>query len=123
MGLDECAPVERVGFVHALIEGLIVVRGDGDRKALDLQSVLCTDGREVIGVVIDVFGLVTQPHYLVYPTCAQKESLGADTIVYAAVTLPETSFICDSSDLQAVRAALMQDSAENGLPDADSDDS
>ena len=85
-----------------------------------LQSGRFTEGREVIGVVIDVFGLVTQPHYLVYPTCARRENLGVDAMVFAAVALPETSFICDSSDLQAVRAALMQDT-ETGLPDADGD--
>eukprot|EP00929_Paragymnodinium_shiwhaense_P091871 TRINITY_DN51753_c0_g1_i1.p1 TRINITY_DN51753_c0_g1~~TRINITY_DN51753_c0_g1_i1.p1 ORF type:complete len:742 (+),score=221.41 TRINITY_DN51753_c0_g1_i1:110-2335(+) len=125
-GIPEKLPdqhaIEPVGFLFAIVQGLFVVCGDPDSRPLDLQSVLCTADRDVLGVVIDVFGPVAQPHYLIYDTVAGRDPMPEKGEgVYAAVDLPETSYICDSADLEAIQQAL-QDRYEGGADSSEEEE-
>ena len=42
-------------------------------EALDLGSVLCQEDGRVLGAVVDVFGQISQPHYLVLPSESCKK--------------------------------------------------
>eukprot|EP00913_Durusdinium_trenchii_P029909 g28026.t1 len=69
--LEDAAPKEPVGKVQSIVQDLLIIQGGEDSKALDLGSVVCgADGR-VLGAVVDVFGQISRPHYLVLPceTC------------------------------------------------------
>lgn len=121
--LGEDDQTAHIGLVHALVDNLLVVAGHSEDKVLDIQSVVCTEDKEVIGVVIDVFGPVSHPHYLVFPTRPREEPPAIGAVVIAAVGLEETSFLCDSADLNALRDALGQKNKTGALGDADSDDS
>jgi len=118
---DETASI---GEVSAVIDGLVVVRGDEGGKALDLQSVLaCEVDRMVLGVVIDVFGLVTQPHYLILPAGAKKTeaelSSKVGSRVVAALSLPETSYLTDNVDMESLRRQGLIVDGESGGSDED----
>merc|ERR1740121_194391 len=105
--------MDPLGELYSCVEGLLCVRGEEDSRALDLQSVVCTKDGEVLGVVLDIFGPVTQPHYLVHTTKQNHPKIG--TQVYAATGLAETSYLCDSADPVTLRQKLadrMDDSNE-----------
>jgi len=97
--LSETDTKEPVGHVQSNVQGLLVVQGEEDGKALDLHSVVCLEDGRVLGAVVDVFGPVTLPHYLVLasPNVKDPPSLGA--AVFAATSLEETSFLCDTANL------------------------
>merc|ERR1740121_1278787 len=96
--------MDPLGELYSCVEGLLCVRGEEDSRALDLQSVVCTKDGEVLGVVLDIFGPVTQPHYLVHTTKQNHPKIG--TQVYAATSLAETSYLCDSADPVTLRQRL-----------------
>eukprot|EP00403_Amphidinium_massartii_P039918 CAMPEP_0178434906 /NCGR_PEP_ID=MMETSP0689_2-20121128/33659_1 /TAXON_ID=160604 /ORGANISM="Amphidinium massartii, Strain CS-259" /LENGTH=655 /DNA_ID=CAMNT_0020056973 /DNA_START=53 /DNA_END=2016 /DNA_ORIENTATION=+ len=112
---DEAVPV---GEVSAVIDGLVVVRGDEDSKALDLQSVICLeDDLSLVGVVVDVFGLVTQPYYLVLPSGPAKKSedelqLLVGIRVVAGMSLPESSYLTDNVDIDSLRRQGLGDDSD-----------
>jgi len=118
---DETASI---GEVSAIIDGLVVVRGDEGSKALDLQSVLAGEAdRMVLGVVVDVFGLVTQPHYLLLPVGAKKTEAELLSLVglrvIACLSLPETSYLTDNVDMDSLRRQGLIADGESGGSDED----
>lgn len=99
--------VQPIGEVHAYVDGLLVVRGELDSKTLDIQSVVCTEDRMILGVVIDVFGAVVEPHYLVFIHPESKvDRPDVGDRICAATSLAETSFLCDSADPEIIRQRL-----------------
>jgi len=119
--VGEADTIETVGKVSSAVENLVVVAGALESRALDLQSVLCLQDRAVFGVVVDVFGPVTQPHYLVHPTgSGQVPHVGAE--VFAAVALPETSFLAESSDITALRLGLAAGNSEDESDEEEEED-
>merc|ERR1740121_2109294 len=112
--------MDPLGELYSCVEGLLCVRGEEDSRALDLQSVVCTKDGTVLGVVIDIFGPVTQPHYLVHTTKRDPPTLGVQ--VYAATSLAETSYLCDSADPVMLRQKLA-DQLGDESDDDDEDES
>jgi len=99
------------------VGGLVVVCSPEGSRALDLQSVVCSQDRNVIGVIADTFGPVIQPFYLVYPTCRHENYPTVGSQVFAAVSLNETSYLCDTAspfDLQEIRRSLLGEAGEAG---------
>jgi len=117
---------ELVGQIHAVVDGLIVVRGDAGKKVLDLQSVLCLEDKHTLGVVVDVFGPVSDPHYLVHSPKVNEELVKAGVAVYAATDLQETSFLCDGADPEIIRCrlgdAFEDDASEDEYSGSDDDE-
>eukprot|EP00933_Yihiella_yeosuensis_P020166 TRINITY_DN16241_c0_g1_i1.p1 TRINITY_DN16241_c0_g1~~TRINITY_DN16241_c0_g1_i1.p1 ORF type:complete len:614 (+),score=205.76 TRINITY_DN16241_c0_g1_i1:85-1926(+) len=97
---------EEIGKITSIVDGLVVIEGLPDSKALDLQSVVCLEDGLIIGVVVDVFGAVTEPFYLVYVSGKAEESVKVGLKAFAATSLQETSFLCDSADVAAIRKRL-----------------
>ena len=75
-------PLIPVGEVYSHVEGMLVVRGL--QVALDERSLVCFEDsadRQVIGLIIETFGAVQQPSYLVAvtnkPAVASRQCIGA----------------------------------------------
>ncbi|CAK9091463.1 unnamed protein product [Durusdinium trenchii] len=102
--LEDAAPKEPVGKVQSIVQDLLIIQGGEDSKALDLGSVVCEADGRVLGAVVDVFGQISRPHYLVLPceTC-KKDLPVVGAAVLAATGMEETSFLCDSTDLAALQ--------------------
>jgi len=121
--LEDHADMTSCGSIHALVDGLVVVRGDVDSRALDLQSVLCLANRKVIGVIIDVFGPLKEPYYLVFPTGTPKIAAELGAEVFAATDMPETSYLLrDSNDLAELQGAFPDGDDEDEDDDDDGED-
>jgi len=108
--------MEALGEASAIVDGLLVVRGSEGSKALDLQSVVCLEDRVVVGVVVDVFGPVVQPHYLIFPTVKDQALPEVGSQLFAATGLEETSYLCDAvapHDIAALRRGLLGDVGED----------
>ncbi|CAD7962764.1 unnamed protein product [Amoebophrya sp. A120] len=66
-------PTPKAGKVLSTFDNLIVVQAPLEARALDLKSILCLPTGDVVGMVVDVFGNIHQPHYLVFPTNADLD--------------------------------------------------
>ncbi|CAE7863778.1 unnamed protein product [Symbiodinium microadriaticum] len=112
--LEENASKEAIGKVRSIVDELVVVQGDEDGKALDLGSVVCLADGRVLGAVVDVFGPISVPHYLVLPADSCKKDMPAvGDAVLAATGMEETSFLCDSADLSALRKQLGDEGSDD----------
>lgn len=76
-------PLIPVGEVYSQVEGMLVVRGL--QVALDERSLVCfsdSTDRQVIGMILETFGAVQQPSYLVAVTnkaaIAERQCIGAN---------------------------------------------
>ncbi|CAE7243741.1 unnamed protein product [Symbiodinium sp. CCMP2592] len=122
--LEENASKEAIGKVRSIVDELIVVQGDEDGKALDLGSVVCLADGRVLGAVVDVFGPISVPHYLVLPADSRKKDMPAvGDAVLAATGMEETSFLCDSADLSALRKQLGDDGSDDDSDLVDGEES
>eukprot|EP00392_Amoebophrya_sp_AT5.2_P000952 g954.t1 len=65
--------VRNAGKVISKVDNLFVVRAGMEQRALDLKSLLCLPDGQVVGMVMDVFGNIHQPHYLVFPTNSELD--------------------------------------------------
>lgn len=60
---QECIPI---GVVHNIIDMLVIVAAKKGSPAIDLDSVLFLDhGKNMLGKVLDVFGPISEPMYMV----------------------------------------------------------
>lgn len=60
---QECIPI---GNIHNIIDMLVIVAAKKGSPAIDLDSVLFLDhGKTILGKVLDVFGPVSEPMYMV----------------------------------------------------------
>ncbi|CAE7348042.1 naf1 [Symbiodinium natans] len=111
--LEASASKEAIGKVRSVVDELVCVQGEEDGKALDLGSIVCLADGRVLGAVVDVFGPISVPHYLVLPSEFCKKDLPAvGDAVLAATGMEETSFLCDSADLSALRKQLGDDGSD-----------
>ena len=64
--------IQELGAVEHVVDNICLVKAftPGEYQVLDTGSVLCTEGRAVIGAVAEVIGQVLQPMYTVYFTSA-----------------------------------------------------
>lgn len=64
-----------IGKVHNIIDMLVIVAAKQGCPAIDLDSVLFLDhGKQMLGKVLDVFGPVSEPMYMVINYLAHPES-------------------------------------------------
>ncbi|CAE8621201.1 unnamed protein product, partial [Polarella glacialis] len=119
--LDASDAKEEVGKVLSIVDGLVVVQGGIDNKALDLQSVICLEDGFVVGAVVDVFGPITLPHYLIYANAKAQELVKPGMPAYAATCLQETSFLCDTDDIDALRKRLGDEESDDDSEFVDGD--
>ncbi|CBZ51101.1 conserved hypothetical protein [Neospora caninum Liverpool] len=61
----DCA-VQACGVVHALVDSMLVIKGDENSNPMDLGSVVCLEDKTVLGAIADTFGPVAAPFYVVY---------------------------------------------------------
>ena len=56
-----------LGKIDSIVENnaLIIANESGREKVMEVESVLCNDQRQVIGVIHDAIGKIEQPHYVV----------------------------------------------------------
>lgn len=65
---NETITEARIGTITTHLDGLLIVKGTQNTRALDLRSVLCLNDGQVVGVICDVFGNIQNPQYLLYPS-------------------------------------------------------
>jgi len=63
--------IEPVGQIISLTQGALVVKGREGIKPMDLQSLVCLENRAVVGVIVDTFGPIRNPHYVIHLTSTQ----------------------------------------------------
>ncbi|PFH32111.1 hypothetical protein BESB_020520 [Besnoitia besnoiti] len=76
----ECA-VKACGVVHAVVDAMVVIKGDENSNPLDLGSVVCLEDKTILGAVADTFGPVAAPFYVVYlaRSASEAEQKGAQS--------------------------------------------
>jgi H/ACA ribonucleoprotein complex non-core subunit NAF1 len=57
--------LKRIGFISHTVESTLLIQADKDTTTLDIDSVLCSEDRKVLGKVEDVIGPVSKPVYTV----------------------------------------------------------
>ncbi|KAJ1608141.1 hypothetical protein OJ252_2627 [Cryptosporidium canis] len=70
--VDVSLPCEFVGEIYSVIndgaifgmEGIFIVKSDPTTIILDLGSILCLEDKTIVGAIIDTFGPVTSPFYV-----------------------------------------------------------
>jgi len=82
--ITEQHKLELVGVIESIVEDQVVVTSTVSRdQALDLDSVLCLEGRTPLGRVFDVLGPVTKPFYsVIIPPTINRETLVPKSPVY-----------------------------------------
>jgi len=86
-------PLIPVGVIYSQVEGMLVVKGY--QVAMDERSVVCFEDshdRKVVGIVLETFGAVQTPSYLVAVSNKESvESRGANLIGSRLCTVPSQS--------------------------------
>ncbi|KAF7456552.1 homeobox-containing protein [Cryptosporidium felis] len=70
--VDGSLPCEFVGEIYSAIsdgaiygmEGIFIVKSDPSSLMLDLGSVLCLEDKKIVGAIIDTFGPISSPFYV-----------------------------------------------------------
>ena len=50
-----------------LSAGCLVVEGQPGERAFDVQTLTCLASREVVGIIVDIFGSIDSPWYVIMP--------------------------------------------------------
>merc|ERR1719311_1161342 len=67
-----------------LSAGCLVVEGQPGEKAFDVQTLTCLASREVVGIIVDIFGSIDSPWYVIMPRDDLAWCSGLE--VYAVMT-------------------------------------
>lgn len=106
--------IKHVGAILNIAHGGFTVKGIEGSPPMDLQSLLCLKNRSVLGVIVDTFGPIKSPHYVLYLTSSKVlveangplEDLIGEDVFYVS---EESSFALDEDNLNKAMAGLSID--------------
>eukprot|EP00475_Leptophrys_vorax_P029496 TRINITY_DN43377_c0_g4_i2.p1 TRINITY_DN43377_c0_g4~~TRINITY_DN43377_c0_g4_i2.p1 ORF type:complete len:523 (-),score=125.97 TRINITY_DN43377_c0_g4_i2:160-1602(-) len=76
--LPENCAIERLGKIQSMMENSVIVQALSELPSLDVESVLFWKDRKPFGKIIDLFGLVRSPYYIVRVDQATREQVFKD---------------------------------------------
>merc|ERR1711916_229615 len=102
--VDEHTKIEPLGTTQSCVRNLIVVRAVGGGRPLDLDVVVCTESRTVVGIIEEVMGPTSQPFYSIRKVKGLDQVPDKDSTLYyvadgATFAQPSTSKGCDASNM------------------------